>query len=311
MMFFYIYGRAFSVLKDKKVNVKLLALTWLGALLVSAAGYLCGAVPGLALAIGILFEVSLAMILWRGFRGEEINVKQLFESFRDWATIKRLLLGMGWRYLWVSLWGLIPGAGIVFGTIKRYEYRLVPYILMNQPEVAPTEAIKISSEKTQGYKGQMFLADLVAIAGVFVPLAILGVLSIIPFIGAFFAILLYLVLVVVCAILPVFLGLVRAAFYEEIENPTLVTRSATGVPVAQPAPQNTPWQPLEPWQPAAAETPVENAVSPAENAVPPAENAAPPAAAPAVPAAPQEFCPYCGKPLPPNSQFCTFCGHKL
>ena len=38
----------------------------------------------------------------------------LFDCFRDWQTIKRVLAGMGWMILWIFLWSLIPIALIVF-----------------------------------------------------------------------------------------------------------------------------------------------------------------------------------------------------
>ena len=50
---------------------------------------------------------------------------------------------------------LILIVGIIFATIRIYEYRLTPYILMLEPDVKPTEAIKLSKERTKGWKGKM------------------------------------------------------------------------------------------------------------------------------------------------------------
>ena len=107
-------------------------------------------------------------------------------------------------------------AGIVFGTIRAYEYRLTPYILMHEPDVPITESIKVSREKTRGYKAKMFGADalyVVVIAHAEILLALLAI----PYMrspAAFSA---------WCSDAAslfglLFLGLVQAAFYEEITH---------------------------------------------------------------------------------------------
>lgn len=335
-MVFQMIGRAFKALttSDKKLNFKVIGLTWLASLLVYLAAFLCGAVPLLALAITALFEVALSILLLRVIRGEEVNSKQLFEGFKDWPTIKRWLIGMGWRELWILVWSLIPFAGVVFAVIKGYEYRLVPYILVNNPDVSPTEALKLSSEKTKGYKGKMFLADLVIAAGY----SVISLLNFIPILGQ-------LIMIVASVFLPVIEGLIAAAFYEEIENPTVPTRVQPGQPQPQATVYNPQqgqnWQPVN--QPYAA--PAQPYAAPAQPYAPPAQPYAPPAQpyeaptapaqpyeAPAAPAQPYEapaapaqpeapaapapaaapaFCPACGNPVPEASGFCPTCGAKL
>ena len=54
--------------------------------------------------------------------------------------------GMAWMSLWIFLWSLIPVVGIVFGVIRMYEYRFVPYILMTRDDVKPTDALRVSRE---------------------------------------------------------------------------------------------------------------------------------------------------------------------
>ncbi len=83
-----------------------------------------------------------------------IAVTQLFDTFKDWKTVKkRVLCGMGWAGLWIFLWSLIPVAGIVFGIIRTYEYRLTPYILA-EPDMPITEAIKVGRENARRLQGQ-------------------------------------------------------------------------------------------------------------------------------------------------------------
>ena len=212
-----IYGRAFKVLLKKPF--KLWGLSLLSILLSSVLGALCGAaIPVLALSIGLLIGTSMTIIFLRGYRGEEVKAAQLFECFKDWNTIKRVLLGLGWMYLWIFLWSLIPIVGPFIALVRVYEYRLTPYILVFEPNVSITDAIKISAQKTAGYKLQMWLADFAYVILFIVAVIILAVLAAIPLIGVFFGLILFLLYIAFIALAPLFAGLVQAAFYEEITS---------------------------------------------------------------------------------------------
>lgn len=152
-----IYSRAFAVLRKKPFL--LWGISLLAMLLSALSVPLLGVIPAASIAVSMLLQTAMTLIYLRGYRGEEIAVTQLFDTFKDWKTVKRVLCGMGWASLWIFLWSLIPVAGIVFGIIRTYEYRLTPYILMHEPDVPITEAIKVSREKTRGYKAKMFGAD--------------------------------------------------------------------------------------------------------------------------------------------------------
>ena len=221
-MIFKILGRAFKVLMKKPV--KLWGISLLEILLAVVLSSLCGwSIPGLAICVVLLLQTSMTMIFLSGYRGEEVESKQLFTCFKDWKTVKRVLCGMGWMNLWIFLWGLIPFAGVVFSVIKTYEYRLVPYILVTEPDVSITDAIKVSSQRTKGYKGKMFLTDFlpgVAFGAVLGTLSLLS--AVIPFAGVFlFGIPALVISIVWYALNPLFFGLVNAAYYEEIQNPTV------------------------------------------------------------------------------------------
>ena len=214
-MLMTIYGRALKVLMKKPL--KLWGLSLLSIALSAILGGLCGvAIPGLALAVGLLIGTAMTMIYLRGYRGEEVTVAQLFACFKDWNTIKRVVLGMGWMWLWIVLWSLIPIVGPIFAVIRTYQYRLTPYILVFQPEVPITEAIKLSSQKTEGYKLKMWLADFVFVLMFIAAAFILGLLCAIPILGILFGIVLFVLYVAFIALAPLFTGLVQAAFYEEI-----------------------------------------------------------------------------------------------
>jgi hypothetical protein len=222
-----IYGRAFKVLMKKPF--KLWGISLLAILLNSVLTALCGfAIPALGIAVALLLSTSMTILFLKGYRGEEVNTTQLFSCFKDWNTIKRVVLGMAWMALWIFLWSLIPIVGPFIALVRTYEYRLTPYILVFEPEVAITDAIKISSQKTNGYKLQMWLADFVYIIVCFVAGLILGLLSAIPVLGVLFALVLAVFFLAVLAFGPLFVGLVQAAFYEEITSAAVSYCSGCG-----------------------------------------------------------------------------------
>lgn len=224
-MFLNIYKKALAVVMKKPL--KLWGLSLLSIVLGGVLGVLCGVgIPILGLSVGVLLSTSMMMVFLRGYRGEEVGVLQLFECFKDLNTIKRVLLGMGWMALWIFLWGLIPIVGPIIALVRAYEYRLTPYILVFQPEVSIADAIKVSSEKTRGYKLQMWLADFVYSLLYGVVCIVLGVLAKIPLIGLVFALAFFVLTVCYAVLAPLFAGLVQAAFYEEIN--TSVTRFCAG-----------------------------------------------------------------------------------
>ena len=216
-MLMIIYKRALAVLLKKPL--KLWGLSLLAILLTSVLGTLCGvAIPVLGISIGLLISTAMTIIFLKGYRGEEVGVKQLFECFKDWNTIKRVLLGLGWMNLWIFLWSLIPIVGPIFALIRIYEYRLTPYILMFEPEVSITDAIEISKQKTNGYKLQMWLADFVYVLLFYAAVLLLSLFSVIPVLGVLFMLALFVLYIAFVALAPLFAGLVQAAFYEEINS---------------------------------------------------------------------------------------------
>lgn len=270
-----IYARAATVLARKPF--KLWGLSLLSAVFISLATALFGIIPGVALGLGWLLSVSMTMVFLHGYLGEDVNVPQLFECFRDWATVKRVLCGMGYMSLWIFLWCLIPIVGPIFGIIRAYEYALTPYILMMEPEVPITEAYKVSSRRTNGFKGKMFWADILWVIPVVLVVIILGLLAKIPYAGALFSLILG--LVVICAALfsNLFIGLVRAAFYVEIQR-----RTGEG-----PQFDDSNNNPVEPERHSAADEPRETD----GKAV--------------------RFCPMCGSRNEAGAKFCVNCGSKM
>lgn len=312
-MIFAIYRKAFAVLREKPWRLWGISLLAVFLRLLADAGF--AGILAVGFGVTLLLNASMARIYLRGCHGEAVECAQLFEGFRK-ENIARVTGGMAWRWLWLALWVAVPAAfavvaavwrgfqtwvywshsgyyshgvapnlllvlclvacaaGVVMAVIKRYAYALTPYILMTRPEVNATQAIKISEKETVGYRGKMFLADLLAYMGAGVLVLLFALISQIPVIG-FVGMILIIATVV---LLPLFLGLIHAAFYDEIQKCA-----------ADPAyrAQYFPVPPVGPAGPAAVQ-----------------EDSG-------APQAPANFCPNCGTKLSGNSAFCPNCGTKV
>ncbi len=199
------YVGALKILGKKPI------LLWGLTLLTQLLSFLAipfGVLPIIYLPISWALSIGLSMLYLKGFRGDGVKTDDVFVGFK---SFKHNALGMGWMKLWSLIWSFVP----VMGIIKSYEYCFTPYILMEMPELSPTEALKKSKEMTAGYKLQMFLSDLIIGAGAAIVVLILGVLTVeIPYIGVIFGLILFAFWVAFLLFSPIFLGLVRAGFYD-------------------------------------------------------------------------------------------------
>lgn len=297
-----LYQKTFSVLMKRPLRLWGITLLSSVLLVVVHIGFI--GIPAVGFCALLLLEASMSMIYLNSYRtGLEPKTAYLFAAFRK-DRIWRVLGGMAWMYLWIFLWSLIPIVGIVFGVIRAYEYAFVPYILMTRDDVRPTEAIKASKAETMGYKGKLFGADLLLEGVYFVVILLLSLLSRIPYVGIVFTILRIVLTVVFGVLAPLFLGILHAAFYVEIQN----HRAAGQQPSAptQPVPPVIPAPASEPeTQPAPQGEPV--VISPEPEAPVQPEQTEPEQPQPAEPR-----CPHCGAAVKtPGAVFCTSCGRRL
>lgn len=206
-----ILKKSFEVILKKPF--RLWGLSLMGALLSIIATIFAGPVVGISIAIDFVLKLGMAWIFLDGYRDKEVSSNQLFEPFKHfWKSFA----GMGWMNLWVLIWSLIPFAGLVFGVIKGYAYSLTPYILRENDEMSPNDALKKSMDLTKGYKGNMFITDLIFCLCIFVPVFIFALLGRVPYVGVVFNVILVLVVLVICAFGGLFTGLIKAAWYDEI-----------------------------------------------------------------------------------------------
>ena len=299
-----LYQKTFSVLMKRPLRLWGITLLSSVLLVVVHIGFI--GIPAVGFCALLLLEASMSMIYLNSYRtGLEPKTSYLLAAFRK-DRIWRVLGGMAWMYLWIFLWFLIPVVGFVFAAIRAYEYRFVPYILMTRDDVRPTEAIKVSKAETMGYKGKLFGADLLLEGAYFVVILLLSLLSMIPYVGIVFTILRIVLTVAFGVLAPLFLGILHAAFYVEIQN----RRAAGQQPSApaQPVPPVIPAPASEPeTQPAPQGEPVVTAQEPEAPAQPEPEQEAPEQPQPAEPR-----CPHCGAAVKtPGAVFCTSCGRRL
>ena len=297
-----LYQKTFSVLMKRPFRLWGITLLSSVLLVVVHIGFI--GIPAVGFCALLLLEASMSMIYLNSYRtGLEPKTAYLFAAFRK-DRIWRVLGGMAWMYLWIFLWFLIPVVGFVFATIRAYEYRFVPYILMTRDDVRPTEAIKVSKAETMGYKGKLFGADLLLEGVYFVVILLLSLLSMIPYVGIVFTILRIVLTVVFGVLAPLFLGILHAAFYVEIQN-----RRAAGQQPSAPA------QPVPPVIPAPASEPETQPAPQGEPVVISPEPEAPVQPEQTEPEQPQPAeprCPHCGAAVKtPGAVFCTSCGMRL
>ncbi len=123
--------------------------------------------------IGLLVLVGVTLaILFRVFIGFAVEVGgrrfflQLPGGNNDLGQIGYGFRAERYRDIWVTmllrgiylvLWTLLL---IIPGIIKMYAYRLVPYILADNPHIGPRRAIELSNRMTMGEKLDIFILDL-------------------------------------------------------------------------------------------------------------------------------------------------------
>ena len=113
----------------------------------------------LGLAFGILvgspIEVGASRFFMRT-REESTGMGELFWAFRQ-GQFWHIVLIMLVMKVKIFLWGLLF---VIPGIVKSYEYRMVPYILAEQPDIDYREALRISKEMMYGQKWEAFILDL-------------------------------------------------------------------------------------------------------------------------------------------------------
>ena len=120
----------------------------------------------------VLLVIGLAFILIRIFvlAPFEVGGSRFFiENSMEKAGLGNILFGFQNGYYGKTVWALFLKNLYIFlwsllllipGIVKAYEYRMVPYLLADYPELSTEEAFRISREMMNGEKMNTFILDL-------------------------------------------------------------------------------------------------------------------------------------------------------
>ncbi|MGE5392117.1 MAG: DUF975 family protein [Deltaproteobacteria bacterium] len=94
-----------------------------------------------------------------------------------------IIKSMFWRGLMNFLWYLLL---IIPGIIATYAYRMVPYILADNPNIGYKRALQLSTRMTNGHKWGIFVLDLSFIGWMILGILalLIGVLFVFPYVNA-------------------------------------------------------------------------------------------------------------------------------
>jgi len=136
------------------------------------SGSLSDVLPYIPFFVGVFLLVMVLVLSFRIFLGYPLevggrryfiqsarnnfdmnNLGFAFEKLKYFGVIK----GMLWRAFVNFLWFLVL---IIPGIIKYYAYRMVPYILADNPQLDHKRALELSSRMTDGQKFSIFVLDI-------------------------------------------------------------------------------------------------------------------------------------------------------
>ena len=153
-------------------------------------------IPILAIVLLIIIAVMIFAIAIRVFIGYPLEVggrryfiktvqsqdnrlcfTYAFQSGNYLKIVGSMLL----RSIQLFLWFLLL---VIPGIVKSYEYRMVPYILAENPRIGAKEAIQLSRRMTDGSKFSMFVLDLSFLGWILLGLlaCFVGVLFVQPYV---------------------------------------------------------------------------------------------------------------------------------
>lgn len=142
-----------------------------------------------AVLLFIAFRILLGYSLEVGGRKYFVQSAQYknntgcFSFAFDGQNYINLITTMFHRGLYTFLWTLLL---IIPGIIKSYEYRMIPYILADNPNIGDERAFELSNLMTDGHKMDMFILDLSFIGWYLIGLLalVVGVLFVNPYVDA-------------------------------------------------------------------------------------------------------------------------------
>ncbi len=100
------------------------------------------------------FDVGCKRFYFKNLN-EKANVREIAFAFD--SNYKNVVKTLFFRDLYVFLWSLLF---IIPGIVKSYEYRMMPYLLAENPSLPKEQAFAISKQMMDGQKWDAFVLDL-------------------------------------------------------------------------------------------------------------------------------------------------------
>ena len=114
-------------------------------------------------------NIGCARFFQKNITNPNAEVGILKEGFQNYG---RTFLTGFLRDLFIFLWSLLF---IIPGIMKGYSYMLVPYILLDEPDLSPTEVLKRSEQLMKGNRWRAFLLDLSFLGWIIFGILTLGI----------------------------------------------------------------------------------------------------------------------------------------
>lgn len=151
-----------------------------------SAALIAGIVVGVLIALTIFMAVGIVINAFvinplltgiRRFFSHELkdSTKVREVAFAFDHSYMNVVKTMFFRDLYTFFWSLLL---IIPGIVKGYEYRMIPYLLGDDPEMSKEEAFARSKEMMNGQKWNAFVLDLSFIGWNILSLFTLGLLSV-------------------------------------------------------------------------------------------------------------------------------------
>ena len=117
-------------------------------------GSISGIVSFIGFIVGGTVQLGYARYLIRQHDHASFDLPDMFSQF---DRFKDGFMQTFLRSLYTVLWGLLF---VIPGIVKSYAYAMTPFIMIENPQMRPNEAITASKELMDGHKGELFMLDL-------------------------------------------------------------------------------------------------------------------------------------------------------
>lgn len=138
-------------------NVASIFIAFLIAGLIGGAVSAIPVVGGiLGYVVAVLLEFGALLLIYDIVSGINANIRRMFDVFKsyDWLNVA---LTYFIAQVFTALWSLLF---IIPGIIKAISYSMAPYILMENPDMKPMDAIERSKQMMNGRKMDYFVLGL-------------------------------------------------------------------------------------------------------------------------------------------------------